>query len=181
MVLDRRLDYRSRRHFVLFLQILRHRSSLRCAPFGSKGLGATSAYAVPCRLIQTTTRVMLTKCSFSLFFLSSDLLLIPRPPVRNPLSTWENRQSKFDYAFGSSLFHPRPYPHSFVCFALVHPFNGPGYTLEGLFISGTRLNNLDGDHITTSCTPPFHMLDDRSGRHLLLIYLSASATTFPGA
>lgn len=41
-----------------------------------------------------------------------------------------------------------------------HPLNGPGQTLEGLYISGTRLNNLDGD-LTTACTPPFQMVDNR--------------------
>ncbi len=96
---------------------------------------------------------------FHKFFSYLPTLLLIR--VRNPLSTWENRHSKFDYEFGTSSFHPRPYPLSSCGLLRCILFNGPGYTLEGLYISGTRLNNLDGDLTTTSCTPPFQMLDNR--------------------
>lgn len=88
------------------------------------------------------------------------------------------RNLSMDSAFSCSIPDPIHTPRV-VCFGASNSMDR--YTRLMVYISGTRLNNLDGDFITTSCTPPSKCLMTVLAGVCLLTYLSASATTFPGA
>ena len=151
---DRSLDYRSRRHLFYFFCRFYVMDRLYCvdpaALSGPNTLGAASALIARCR---SYSNYHAGYADQTLSFLSSDLLLIPRATFAFDLG---KSSSKFDYEFVQS----RPLSTLFVWIAAAHPLNGPGQTHGGLYISGTRLNKLDGDH-TTACTPPFQMIDNR--------------------
>ena len=108
---------------------------------------------------------MLTKRSFSFFTYLPTITHRPSPcEIRFRPGKTAIRNLSMDSAFSCSIPDPIHTPRV-VCFGASNSMDR--YTRLMVYISGTRLNNLDGDFITTSCTPPFQMLDDRFGRRLL--------------